>query len=277
MNCVKRILIAVLIITLAIVSSGCKARDSQPEKKKGARDNVVIAENPKPPKDTALSKNESSSESEPEIDPEPEKKVRAMLAAAETGERAEIQNFIDYDTLMGIQSDQSSDEHFKQVLKNMKWQIVSVDVKEAAATVCAKISNIDMSVILPEYFNQATKLEYDNAFEEEPVSASALEAQYNKLFTNLIAQHQSGVIEKIVDIELKKSGGVWKISSTEDLSNAMLGGYISAKKRLGESAQVMAESPAISQEPLEQPKKSAKTQQAEEDDWYDEIDGDILG
>jgi len=269
----KRFFIILLALFLAAGFSACQKRSDATPKQRGARENVVVADNPRLSfEEEPVLREPDREEEPPEKDTRPEELTRAMLEAVKTGDKSAIQKHVDYDALfLSIGDD---DWHYRQILQNVKYQILSSDVEGDSASVWIKVTNIDMGVVLPAFFNKAMRLEYDNALSDEPVSAPELEAEYRKLFTGLVETNKNGVIERLVDVSVKKTGGEWEIIPGRDLSNALLGGYLNVKSAIGEHVQPATE-PAVpsssSDEPLPmQPERPS----ADEDFFLSQIDGD---
>jgi len=272
----RKLLIVLLALLLMAGLPACQPRGGSEPKQKGARENVVIEENPRlSPDDVPREREEEREEEAPEKDARPEELVRGMLEAVKTGDRDAIQKYIDYDALFSSPDGHADNWHYRHVLQSMKYQVLSSDVEDDSASVWVKITNIDMGVVLPEFFNGAMRLEYDNALSDEPVSAAELESEYRSLFKGLVETNKNGVIERLADVTVKKTGDEWKIIPQKDLSNALLGGYLSVRNALGEGAGMApqtAEQPVKSEEPLQMQPERPSTN---DDFFLSQIDGDM--
>ncbi|MCL2034223.1 MAG: hypothetical protein FWG94_05770 [Oscillospiraceae bacterium] len=272
----KRILIILLATLLAAGFSACQKRGDTQPKQRGARENVVVAENPRIPLDEVQTRSTPEPEEEPPPkDERPEELVRGMLESVKTGDKIAIQRYVDYNALFSGATGQDDDWHYRHILQNVTYQVLSSDVENEVANVWVKVTNIDMGVVLPEFWGMAMRLEYDNALSEEPVGSQELEAEYRNLFAGLVEANKNGVIERLVDVTVKKTGDEWKIIPKEDLSNALLGGYLSVKIAAGENAQPVTGEPGRSSSNEDPFPMQAEHPPADEDFFFSQIDRDF--
>lgn len=229
----KKLLVFLLIISLSAGMCACKPRtgaSSAPEMQKGARENVVVSENPKTEENTIASKSEPDEVQEHKDDSEDAKAAaEKFLEAAQTGSKEKIQPFADYNKLLRITQEQNAEWQFKQILSHMTCQVVSAQIDDdGVATVGAKISNVDMGVILPLWFKEAMQLEYDNALSASPLDRDGLDSKLKVLFAQMLDERANGKVETLVDIRLEKVAGEWKPKPNDELGDALLGRYFSA-------------------------------------------------
>lgn len=227
----KRLLVLVLAISLSAGLCACKARDSAssaPEKQKGARENVVVSEEPGA-RDSDSSESEPEPESEPEEDPGKAKAAaEEFLEAVKTGSKSKIGQYIDYDALFRITPEQNPEWQFEQILPLMTCEIFSAGADGDEASVSVKITNVDMGVILPLWFEKVMTLEYDNALSDDPLDREELDAKGRTIFVSLLKERGEGRVEKLADIRFRKDGGAWKPQPSDELGDALLGRYFSA-------------------------------------------------
>lgn len=248
----KKIIALILILSFALGFSACKSRTAEKEEKpKGARENIGVVETIKP-------------ESRDESQPEPESKLAdgdlasardktdGFLRTAKTGERDQIQKYADYNKLFALEDGQNADWILQQVLMRMKYEILAVETAagddgstsaDGKVTASVKISNVDMNVILPLYYQQAMELEFNNALSDKPKDASELDREYRAIFAGLASKNAESRVEKSIDIELTKGDDDWKIKIDSKLGDAMLGGYIEAREKITQSGFSQPDSP----------------------------------
>jgi hypothetical protein len=198
-------------------------------------------------------------------------RVEEFLSAARRGNRADIQSYVDYDALFGLQEGQAPDWILGQVLMRMRSEIVSVEASPEeepdSASVVVKFTNIDMGSVLPEYYRECMELEYNNGLLDEPLSAAELELRYNEIFAKIASAHAESRVEKQAALELAREGGAWQISASPELGDAMLGGYMEARRQMsqgmGAPAQAAGQEPAANPESSQEPESSeAPTEEA---------------
>jgi hypothetical protein len=240
-----------------------------------------LGENEKPE-----SQSESRSTSEPEAEPRPEPlreqpltpaslppsgdtapismRVEEFLSAARRGNRTEIQDYADYNTLFGLQEGQNPDWILQQILMRMRSEVVSIETAEEetdSARVEVRFTNIDMGTVLPEYYRECMELEYNNGLVDEPLSAEELNARYNEIFARIASENAENRVEKQAVLELARNEGVWELEAGPELGDAMLGGYIEAQRLMSQGVSVPAQAP--SQEPAAGPESSQEPASSE--------------
>lgn len=228
----KRLLALALIISLSAGMCACKSRtgaSSSKQEQKGVRENVVVSENPRIQDDSVPSEPESSSEPEPEDEPDDVKAAaEAFMEAVKTGSRDKIQPYVDYNTLLRITQEQSAEWQFSLILPLMEWEILSAEIDGDEAAVSAKITNVDMGVVLPLWLDSVALLVYDNALLDDPLDDDELDAAGRDKFAGLLKEHAGGRIEKLIDIRMTKDGDRWKPQPDNELGDAVLGRYFTA-------------------------------------------------
>lgn len=268
---IKKILSVLLALVIVLSFGACKSRNNeQSEKPKGARENVEVSENPRTEENLLKPVSPSSSEaepSEPEKDTVPEEMTDSFLGAIKSGVRENIQAFTDYNILFNLTEGQGADWLLRQVLLRLNYEIISSNVEEDKAAVTVKISNLDMSLVLPLYFEQAMAISFENASERLGKTQEELDAEYRKIFVDLLTQYENTRIDRLTDIELEKVAGEWKIKTAPELGNAVLGGFLEAQDRVrGDMQQSKAENP---------PGASSAPQEDSDDEYADiGFDGD---
>lgn len=228
----RKLLVLLLITSLLSGLCACKARtgaSSEPEKRKGARENVMISENPRTEENTIDGDSKQDSESRPEENPDAAKAAAVgFLEAVKTGLKEKIQPYTDYNALLRITQEQNAEWQFIQILPHMTYEITSAKIEDGGATVSVRISNVDMGAVLPLWFEEAMRMEYDNALMESPLDRDALDEKIKVSFGKILNTRENGRTDKQADIKMEKSGGEWKPKNAAELGDAVLGGYFSA-------------------------------------------------
>lgn len=241
-----KILIFVVILSMAVSLCACKSRTGGRTEKQDESESAEISENPRVEENSTTSL-PPVSQSQPEEDRAPYELAESFLKAAKTGERAAIQSYVDYNTLFKLQEGQNPDWILQQMLLRMKYEIISRQTEDDSALVSVTFTNVDMGTVMPLYYQQAMALEFENALSDAPKDSAQLEKEYQRIFAGLISKHGESRIEKPADVELKKEDGNWQIKATSALGNAMLGGYIDAQGKFTEAVQAAAASQAAAE------------------------------
>jgi hypothetical protein len=251
----------------------------------GVRWVTELIGNAEKPESQSESESESEPEPEPESEPEPIReqplqpvsqapsgdtapiRMRAeeFLSAARRGNRTEIQDYADYNTLFALQEGQNPEWILQQILMRMRSEILSVESSEEepdSATVQVQFTNIDMGAVLPEYYRECMELEYNNGLVDEPLTAEELNARYNEIFARIASANAENRVEKQAVMELAREEGVWEIKAGPHLGDAMLGGYVEAQRQMSASGPAPAQT--ANQEPQARPESSQEPQSAPE-------------
>jgi hypothetical protein len=193
-------------------------------------------------------------------------RAEEFLSAARRGNRSEIQDYADYNTLFGLQEGQNPDWILQQILMRMRSEIVSVNASPEepdSASVEVRFTNIDMGAVLPEYYRECMELEYNNGLVDEPLSAAELNARYNEIFARIASASAENRVEKQALIELAREDGTWQIVAGPELGDAMLGGYIEAQRQISQGPSQSAPAQEPGQEPEPSPGSSQEPESSE--------------
>lgn len=247
---IKKLSAALLAVLLVLSFGGCKSKNEEPDNKpKGARENVIVSENPRTEENRLKPAESESSEeeesSEPEKDTVPDEMSSAFLAAVKSGVRENIQQFTDYNTMFKLAEGQGADWLLRQVLLRLDYEVIAVNTEETKSTATVKLSNLDMTTVLPLYFEQAGAVLYENNSERLGKTQEELDAEYRKIFVDLLTQYDNTRFDKIVEISLEKTGDEWKLQVGPEFGNLALGGFLDAQDKMrGDMQQTAAESQA---------------------------------
>ncbi|MHB8074011.1 DUF5105 domain-containing protein [Desulfosporosinus fructosivorans] len=125
-----------------------------------------------------------------------------------------------------------NDETAKLVVEKLSFKTLSSSIKENTATVKTEITNIDVGSIFGEYVKQAMSIAFSNAFSGNKLSDEDVKQQADKMFSDLLKKEDNKTITSTVDIQLTKSDTGWKINMDDSLSDAILGGLVSAGNKM---------------------------------------------
>ena len=114
-------------------------------------------------------------------------------------------------------------EVFTLMTKNISYEIIDETIDGDEATVKAKITNLNMTIIMGEYITQALALAFSQIGETE-VDEAELEKQMEDLLIGLLSKEDNEMMSTEVDIKLSKIDEEWKIELNDDLINALFGG-----------------------------------------------------
>lgn len=156
------------------------------------------------------------------IDP-PEKVVASYLDALKNGDLTSAKAYVneENDEILTETEDESTNTLINSILKNLTYEIGTIDVKETTATVTTTIKNIDMKTVMGEVLSELLSLAFSG------LDAEALEAKQNEAFAKALETNKDTIKETEVIIQLEKKETGWIIIPTEDLADGITGGLLS--------------------------------------------------
>lgn len=156
------------------------------------------------------------------IDP-PEKVVASYLDALKNGDLTSAKAYVneENDEILTETEDESTNTLINSILKNLTYEIGTIDVKEATATVTTTIKNIDMKTVMGEVLSELLSLAFSG------LDAEALETKQNEAFAKALETNKDTIKETEVIIQLEKKETGWIIIPTEDLADGITGGLLS--------------------------------------------------
>lgn len=136
------------------------------------------------------------------------------------------------------ESDVYGQELLEKLASNLTYQITgsSEDEDAGSATVTVEFTNIDMGAIVPEWIGNIFAQTFGYAFlpEDQQPSEDELSAMYMDSLNSVINNHANDLVTNTVDITLSLVDDEWKINTTDDVIDAMVGGMISSVSSLGD-------------------------------------------
>jgi hypothetical protein len=169
----------------------------------------------------------------------PKEVVEKGITAIKNLDLIQIQKYFnaeeitDENDVFGQDFDVENAEIFALMTKNLTYEIISVDTSDNVATVEAKVTNINMAVIMREFFTQALILAFEQIGETE-VDEEEMQKQMEDLLIELLSKEDNEMITTDVDIKLNEVDGEWKIDLNEELVNALFGGLSSVVDEIQE-------------------------------------------
>ncbi|KAF5060324.1 hypothetical protein [Anaerotignum sp.] len=156
------------------------------------------------------------------IDP-PEKVVASYLDALKNGDLTSAKAYVneENDEILTETEDESTNTLINSILKNLTYEIGTIDVKETTATVTTTIKNIDMKTVMGEVLSELLSLAFSG------LDAEALETKQNEAFAKALETNKDTIKETEVIIQLEKKETGWIIIPTEDLADGITGGLLS--------------------------------------------------
>lgn len=128
----------------------------------------------------------------------------------------------------------SEDDLCKAMLAGMTYSIKSAEENGDTAVVTAEITNADAAKIIPQFFTDLFTFALEQAFSSDPMSEEEQEAHCMDLLTTLYADKDQKKVTKTVNVSMNYADDKWSVENTEDLADAMLGGFITSIGTIGD-------------------------------------------
>lgn len=158
--------------------------------------------------------------------------VDHLFTAIASGNKDEINNYMNYDELMenvnneeeaSTEEDEATTQVVNQLFQDVSYEVISSDIKFNHATIKVNVSNKNVGVIFQNYFAKAVELAFSGAF-----GGNTETEMNNELMTYLQQQVESDEIEKLtneVTLDMERKDGTWKVDcDKEEFVNAVLPG-----------------------------------------------------
>jgi hypothetical protein len=131
----------------------------------------------------------------------------------------------DESDILGDDFEVENMEIFALMTKNLSYEIIEEKIDGDTATVKAKITNINMTIIMGEYITQALALAFSQIGQTD-VDEAEMEKQMEELLVDLLSKDDIAMLTTEVDIKLNKIDKDWKIDLNDELINALFGGIM---------------------------------------------------
>lgn len=140
--------------------------------------------------------------------------------------------------LTETETDEQSLALLQLLTKNLSYTITGSQEDEQAgtATVSVDFTNVNMSLILAELITNVLSDAFTYAFlpEDQQPSDEEMTNKYMEDLTELMTADDVEMITTSVDIPLTLEDDQWKIASSEEAADAMLGGILSYADSMAE-------------------------------------------
>ena len=113
--------------------------------------------------------------------------------------------------------------------------ISSEQIDKNTVVVKTEITAIDMKPVLAEYFTKALQYAFANALANPQPSEEETNQKMEEMFVECVSKEDLATVTNEVDIKVVQVDKTWKIESTDELSNALLGGFAKAAEELSNS------------------------------------------
>lgn len=169
----------------------------------------------------------------------PKEVVEKGISAIKNLDLIQIQKYFnaeditDENDVFGEDFDIENAEIFALMTKNISYEIINEDTGDKSATVEAKITNINMAIIMREFITQALILAFEQMGETE-VDEEEMQKQMEDLLIDLLSKEDNEMITTEVNIKLNEVDGEWKIDLNDELVNALFGGLSSVVDEIQE-------------------------------------------
>lgn len=121
----------------------------------------------------------------------------------------------------------------KSLFNKLQYKIVSSEkIDKNTVMVKTDITAVDMKPIMGEYFQEAMKIAFSNAFSSDKVSDEDMQKTMEHNFTEMVNKPDVAMITNTVDIKVQKIDNAWKVVSDDNFANALLGGLQEVAKSM---------------------------------------------
>ncbi len=159
----------------------------------------------------------------------PEEAVATALNAIKNNDKATMTQYFGAENVKTEEADMLEEgKEMRDILyKNVVFKILSTEIKGNTAVVKTEITNIDMAVVVADYFTEGLEAIFASVFSNKPLSADAVAKKTEEIFVDKLKE---ATVRKThsVDIKLARIQGDWKIELDDALLNAVLGGLFEA-------------------------------------------------
>ncbi len=153
------------------------------------------------------------------------KTIETMFTAIKSGDENQIKEYIDIEDAIDDNEEKSEGAEMESImLKNLNYEIESMDVKFNECTANLKVTNKDLKTVFQNYMTKAISLAFSQAINS--TSDEELESELKKYFEEQYDSDSIETIETRIPVTMKRESGKWKISCDENaLVDAILPGY----------------------------------------------------
>ena len=144
-------------------------------------------------------------------------------------------NYINVDKMMESDDSTDIDSNFfaQNLFGKLANRIISSEkIDNNTVTVKTEITAVDMKPVLTEYVQKALQYTLANAFANPQLSEEDSDKKMEEILVECISKEDLAMVTTEVDIKVIKTDKTWKIETSDELSNALLGGLVNAAEEL---------------------------------------------
>lgn len=153
----------------------------------------------------------------------PEAVVSATLDALKAMDLDTVRIYMDYDGMMNESAGSVSEETQemnRRMFSRLSYELGETEINGDTATVQVRITNVDMAKVLQAYFDELYEMAGDS---EEDIAEEKME----EVLQEILEREDNETITSDVAVSLAKKDGSWQIQTTDELSDALTGGFFS--------------------------------------------------
>ena len=171
--------------------------------------------------------------------------VESGIKAFQSMNQEEVQKYWgDTDFSSDVASATSEDEEYGQqilekIASGLTYEITgsTEDEEAGTATVSVDFTNIDMGTVMSEWVSDMMTTAIGYAFlpEDQQPSEDELNQMYMDSLTEVMDNNKDNTVTNSVDVQLSLTENKWKIDSSDEVVDAMVGGMMSYADSMGNS------------------------------------------
>lgn len=140
-----------------------------------------------------------------------------------------------FDDLSGSDDSEETTQLMTLLVKNLSYKITSSEEKDSTATVSVEFTNLDMKSVMADVVSEAFSKMLGYAFlpEDQQPTEEETDAMFMEILTQLMDDNEYETVTASANMELTLKDDKWKISPTDDVLDAMFGGFVSFADEIG--------------------------------------------
>lgn len=165
----------------------------------------------------------------------PEAAVKGAFDAVKKQDLEKAEKYVDLTDTRAFITEKTkvtdTDAVLKEIGKKLEYEIISTEqVDENTAKVKTKVTSIDMTAVMKNYFSQNLQNSISAIF--GTAQQSTEENKVDTLFMQCLSAESVGTVTKEAEITVKKGEGGWKVSTDSTFNDAFLGGLKSTAETI---------------------------------------------
>ncbi len=127
-------------------------------------------------------------------------------------------------------------ELFENIFSKMQYEIISSEqVSDEQVRVTTKITAVDMKPVFGQYVAKALEYVFANAFTQPTPSDEEIAEEMMKIFNELLTAEDLATVTNEVVFNVVEGEENWKVEADEKVTDALLGGLVTALEEMEES------------------------------------------